>query len=65
MADKPSHLAKMAKDYDGADGKKQTRWTDIGAAWPVKDGKGLKVKLDAIPTSGEIILLPNEPKAEQ
>jgi hypothetical protein len=61
MADKPSHIAKMAKTFEGKEGP-QTSWTNIGAAWPIKDGKGLKVKLDAIPTNGEIVLLPNESK---
>jgi len=62
MAEKPSHRAFMAESYQSGDDTK-SKFTDIGAAWPVKDGKGFKVKLTAFPISGEIILLPNEPKA--
>ncbi len=62
MADKPSHRAFMAESYGSGDDTK-SKFTDIGAAWPVKDGKSYKVKLAALPINGEIILLPNEPKA--
>jgi hypothetical protein len=62
MGEKPSHRALMAESYESGDSTK-SKFTDIGAAWPVKDGKGFKVKLSAFPISGEILLLPNEPKA--
>ena len=62
MGDKPSHRVLMAESYESGDATK-SKYTDVGAAWPVKDGKGYKVKLSAFPISGELLLLPNEPKA--
>lgn len=42
-------------------------WTRIGAAWDHKDGEGLTLQLDLIPTNGGRIVLrtPAEEKAEQ
>jgi len=39
-----------------------SRWTPIGAAWPNADGRGLNVKLDAIPVDGSVAL--REPREE-
>ena len=43
-----------------AEGKKD-HFAEIGAAWPVKDG--FKLKLDALPVNGELLILPRKPKA--
>lgn len=32
------------------------RWTEIGAAWPNRDGNGFSLSLDAIPTAGRIVM---------
>ena len=36
-------------------------WSPIGGAWDNKDGEGLKIKLDALPVNGELVL--RKPKA--
>ena len=38
-------------------------WTEIGAAWTHKDGKGFNVKLDYLPLNGAEIVI-REPKAK-
>lgn len=43
---RPTHRAYVAKE--------NSRWIEIGAAWVHKDGKGFRVKLDAIPVDGQI-----------
>jgi hypothetical protein len=55
---KPSHIAYVTKP-----GTEKPFWTAIGAAWAHKDGKGLRIRLDAIPVNGVIELRINEPKA--
>lgn len=34
----------------------QSRWTRVGAAWPNRDGKGLRLVFDAIPLTGRTML---------
>jgi hypothetical protein len=34
----------------------KSHWTRIGAAWPNRDGKGLKLVFNAYPTTGRIML---------
>jgi hypothetical protein len=36
----------------------------IGAAWPIKDGTGFSLQLDALPVNGRIVLLPKKAKAD-
>ena len=63
MATRPTHIAKIVREYETADGEKKQVWTDVGAGWSIKDGQGIKVRLDAFPTNGgEILLLPNDAK---
>lgn len=57
-SNKPSHIAYVTKP-----GTEKPFWTAIGAAWAHKDGKGFRIRLDAIPVSGVIELRVNEPKA--
>lgn len=55
----PTHLA-----YHVRDGKDEGKgfWTRIGAAWPVKSGKGFRIQLDVVPLNGSIHLLINDEK---
>jgi hypothetical protein len=39
-------------------------WTEIGAAWANKDGKGFSLKLDYLPLNGAEIVV-REPRSEQ
>jgi hypothetical protein len=36
--------------------RKNERWTEIGAAWPNRDGKGFSINLDALPLGGRLVL---------
>jgi hypothetical protein len=56
---KPSHTAYSIREREGKDSK----WTEIGVAFPHKDGKGFDVLCDVIPLSGRIsIRVPSEKK---
>ncbi len=55
---KPSHIAYTVRP--GKEGQKSF-WNDCGVAWPHKDGKGFRIKLDAFPVNGVIELRVNEP----
>jgi len=61
MSNKPTHTAYAVRNFE-KDGKQDSQWLKIGAAWPHKDGKGFDLNLDALPTSGRIVLRLNEPK---
>ena len=39
------------------EGDKKALWTDIGAAWPHKDGKGFSLKFSACPYSDAQIVV--------
>ena len=34
-----------------------SKWTEIGAAWPHRDGQGFNLKLNAMPANGADIVL--------
>jgi hypothetical protein len=53
MGDQPSYRAYAVETLK--EGTKAA-WTEIGAAWPHKDGKGLSVKLRALPVNNHIEL---------
>lgn len=57
---KPTHIAYVVRDGK-AD---QSFWRAIGSAWVHKDAKGFDLLLDAVPTSGRVVLRVNEPKAD-
>jgi hypothetical protein len=38
-------------------GEKKATWTEIGAAWPHKDGKGFNLTFTALPLEGAQIVL--------
>lgn len=35
---------------------KSANWTEIGAAWPNKDGAGFSLTCDAVPLRGRIVM---------
>ena len=39
-----------------------TRWTDIGVAWPTKDGKGFTLLLKGVPLNGRVVMRTNDEK---
>jgi hypothetical protein len=56
---KPSFVAYSVRDR--GEGKKP-RFTEIGVAFPHRDGKGFDILCDAVPLSGRITLRVPEPK---
>ena len=61
MAGKPTHIAYAVRNFE-KDGKQDSDWLRIGAAWSHKDGKGFDVNLDALPVGGRVVLRMNELK---
>lgn len=57
---RPTHRVYAVIKREGAD---KANWTEIGAAWPHKDGKGFNLKLDLIPLAAAEIVI-REPRAE-
>jgi hypothetical protein len=47
---------------EGSNGK--AYFTNIGAVWPTKEGKGFRVVLSALPINGELLLMPRKTKAQ-
>ena len=48
---KPTHrIYRVLGDGDAAN------WTELGAAWVHKDGKGFSLSCDAIPLTGRIVM---------
>lgn len=58
---RPTHRVYAVSKKEGAE---KGRWTEIGAAWPHKDGKGFNLKLDLLP-AGDSELVIREPRAER
>ena len=46
------------------DGDEKSRWTELGAAWPHKDGKGFQLKFNACPI-GECEIVLRAPKPQK
>jgi hypothetical protein len=56
---KPAYIAYSIREREGKDSK----WTEIGVAFPHKDGKGFDILCDVLPLSGRIsIRVPSEKK---
>ena len=49
---KPTFIA-----YSVTGKEPQTFWTNIGSAWPHKNGEGFSIELTALPLNGRIVLL--------
>ncbi len=51
---KPSHriYAVVKRSDKGGASEASSDWTEIGAAWPHKDGKGFSLKLEYLPLNG-------------
>ena len=58
----PTHRLFVVKERKGA----KDFWTPVGEAWPHKSGTGFNIKLDALPTDGELVMLDKsqEPETE-
>ncbi len=59
-SNKPTHRVFAVRSNED-----KSRWTEIGALWPHKDGKGFSLKLDLIPIDGsDLSIRLNEPKQD-
>ena len=54
----PSHKAFAVEKYT-KDGEDKATWTEIGAAWAHKDGKGFDLNIKLVPLSGRVVLREN------
>lgn len=55
---KPAYVAYSVREREG----KKAKFTEIGVAFPHKDGKGFDILYDAVPLSGRITLRVSESK---
>ncbi len=55
---KPSHTAYSIRER----GDKDAKWTEIGVAFPHKDGKGFDILCDVVPLSGRITIRVQKPE---
>jgi hypothetical protein len=60
-AKRPPYIAYSVREREG----KKAKFTEIGVAFPHKDGKGFDILYDAIPLSGRITLRVSEPKEQK
>ena len=51
---RPTHRVYAVTDREGAD---KAFWTNIGAAWPHRDGRGYRVELSCIPPAKARIVI--------
>ena len=42
----------------------RSKWTEIGAAWPNRDGNGFSISCDAVPLTGRIVMRKITERAE-
>jgi hypothetical protein len=53
----PTHICYSVRD--GKEGHK-ARWSEIGAAWATKDGKGFVLHLNAMPIDGRVVMVQSD-----
>jgi len=58
---RPRYTAFAVKDQEG----KKPKYTRIGVAFEVQQGKGLSIHLDALPLSDRILLFEPKPEASK
>jgi hypothetical protein len=58
-AKKPPYIAYSVRDRGEG---KDSHWTEIGVAFPHKDGKGYDILFEVVPLSGRMSIRTNEPK---
>ena len=62
MGEKPTYIAYTVREYT-VDRQIKGDWMKVGVAFPHSDGKGLDIRMEAMPVNGRITLRLNEPKA--
>ena len=56
----PSHRLYCVTGND-----KASHWTEVGAAWPNKDGQGFSLRFTAVPLSGRLVMRTITERSEQ
>lgn len=59
-SNRPSHVVSIV---DG-EGDNAT-WTEIGALWPHKDGRGFNLSLKAVPLTGRLVIRTRKEQSEK
>ncbi|MGE4053285.1 MAG: CHC2 zinc finger domain-containing protein [Vicinamibacterales bacterium] len=54
---KPTHKVLTAVERTDGNNTAKAFYTRIGAGWPIKNGTGIAVTLDALPVNGRLIIL--------
>jgi hypothetical protein len=54
---RPTHKVLAVSERGDGEQASKPFYTRIGSAWPIKDGKGLSIVLDALPVNARLILL--------
>jgi hypothetical protein len=57
MTNKPTHKVLAVTERPDGDNPPKSYFTRIGAAWPIKNGSGLSLQLEALPLNGRLVLL--------
>ena len=58
-------LEVMAISTYTKDGEQKKRFTKVGIAFPLRDGTGFTMRLDAAATSGEYLVKPKQDRSSQ
>ena len=65
MSNETSKSRPTHRNYSVSKDGEKSRWTELGAAWPHKDGKGFQLKFKASPFGEcEVVLRAIEPKPQ-
>ena len=57
---RPSHTVSIVEGEGD-----NTTWTEIGAMWPHKDGKGFNLSLKAVPVTGRLVIRTRKEQSEK
>lgn len=54
---------KTAVEYEKG-GEKKTRWVRVGVGFPLRNGNGFSILLDALPVNGKLVMMPPREREE-
>jgi len=57
-SNQPTHRA-----YAVRKNGEKSHWTQIGACWPHKDGRGWSIQLEGLPLDGKLVIRPVDDSA--
>lgn len=56
------HTPPTHRLYNVRGNGENSRWTEIGAAWPNRDGRGFTFQINAAPLNGRIVMREIRPR---